>query len=1410
MTKLTQGLGLVVGGTALATGIAMYGGQGGSGARDESYRLELSAAPRTLDEGDLVEFVANVSILEHAAASPGTGATGSPRDVEFTWDFDDGSQTATGLDLQSMAHRFADDRDEPYVVRARVGTTEQSIDVHVRNVAPSIRNVWRSRPATPGDPVDFEVSAVDPGVDDTLVYTWSFGDGGSATGARVSHTFGSAGMYDVTVTANDGDGGEDTATLEVAVGEVGSFTVSGDIALPEVEVERAVILGTAGNPFGARGTAPCALRIDMGQALGDVAMTLTANLVPGLGERRYRIGTTADWDGMHVDEAGSPGVFFANLSLPPRYANRNFNGQIVGGPFWSRGGWVSVDYFDGHYLELSYSATFVENIPAEFHPRTALVQGAFARRVIGRAGLASVLPGMVTGSVNAYLCGRDETKTLDIDVRTPAANASNVAYINPELEITFTKPVDPNTVSRNVQLDYRAPTPPGGSRRENTPVAGTWEATPGDPHSVRFVPQAHLRDGIIYCVRVRAGAQGVRGRDGEVLEPDAEPPYPAESRAACSASRPWAESREWALSTRPELENLRVDLYQASLAKGDTRLVQAKPTVARVYAFWSPDPRVHEAAQVKWFPARVSVVADGAPAYAPKRVRVTRPDLFDAEDRRNARNSINFFDWRPSGSGPVDVKASVEFLDDRGSAVHVHESPPERVTRWDHTEILSLDYYFIPVKGECPNDERGCDWTEQIHPAWREKGRRLALEGAQFTTQTFPVIETQARPMGDLLFDEPLLSGPCGRLPLPRVGPASEPRPGAGPCEEIDTPERCYNPGLPVEDTVNFTVANALYEAGRDSYADIIVGFVPPGFASDWVGLMRSLDAPEKRVVLVDIEHANGADIAHEFGHFFQRRGLQAGWQPLDHCPDHPCEPTQCPEQHIQGFRVNPSGRSGFNKHEVEGNQETTTGSAGMASAPADPRATGVLVPLMHWRTHPVANVFISTANYLELFDRIRLAPRRNAAGPRWPWRSEPMADRLLLFANALRPVPLLAQRSDAGRFLVSGWFDGSEIRLTRVVHRPDEAPADTQAAAGEFTLDLLDGAGRVVHSTSFGATSPGEAHTVGGGRQVFFVEAPATDGVERVRVTAPGGVGVERARSRSGPTVRASLEPSTASVRTLRWTASDPDGDQVRVSVYLRAAGEGAWRGVAIDTTRTKLELDASRLPPGQMVTARLVGSDGFNSSVVDVDLGPGPSLTVLAVAPVDGAVDVALQSDVLAWVSAPLAAGDTGGLDRRLADRFRLTGPAGKQVLADVAYQPGTGVIVLAPAEPLQAGAQYTATLEGLEDRTGRRLASSLAWSFTTARATPRRTKVVAAEETGGPAEATQASASAAEGSPPDAPSDASRAPGECDCSCQAFEAFKRVQQTEDPAQQAALTRQFQCALRCASAWGSCPAVR
>ncbi len=65
--------------------------------------------------------------------------------------------------------------------------------------------------------VDFSATATDPEGDSPLTYDWTFGDGGVADGADVSHTYDSPGDYTAIVTVADPDGASSTAEIDIEV-----------------------------------------------------------------------------------------------------------------------------------------------------------------------------------------------------------------------------------------------------------------------------------------------------------------------------------------------------------------------------------------------------------------------------------------------------------------------------------------------------------------------------------------------------------------------------------------------------------------------------------------------------------------------------------------------------------------------------------------------------------------------------------------------------------------------------------------------------------------------------------------------------------------------------------------------------------------------------------------------------------------------------------------------------------------------------------------------------------------------------------------------------------------------------------------------------------------------------------------
>ena len=177
-----------------------------------------AAGPYSADEGSAVSF-------------DGTASSDPDGDqLIYDWDFGDG--TPHGTDA-TPHHIYADNRPGGYAVtlmvadgRGMVGTANTT--VNVQNVAPTVGPI-----AAPIDPLEVSTPAAisasftDPGVLDTHTGTIDWGDGtsssanvaeaGGSGSASASHEYTAAGVYTVTLTVVDKDGGAGRSVFEFVV-----------------------------------------------------------------------------------------------------------------------------------------------------------------------------------------------------------------------------------------------------------------------------------------------------------------------------------------------------------------------------------------------------------------------------------------------------------------------------------------------------------------------------------------------------------------------------------------------------------------------------------------------------------------------------------------------------------------------------------------------------------------------------------------------------------------------------------------------------------------------------------------------------------------------------------------------------------------------------------------------------------------------------------------------------------------------------------------------------------------------------------------------------------------------------------------------------------------------------------------
>lgn len=164
----------------------------------------FSALPSTVFTGETINF-------DGSASYDLDGYT-----VGYGWDFGDGTNDSGII----TSHSYADNGE--YFVTLTVVDNEgakssKTSSVTVKNRSPEAQFIVSATILDKQETVTFDASdSHDP---DGLVvkYSWDFGDGNTANGVRVSHSYNNVGAYIVKLTVTDNDGAKDLASATKTV-----------------------------------------------------------------------------------------------------------------------------------------------------------------------------------------------------------------------------------------------------------------------------------------------------------------------------------------------------------------------------------------------------------------------------------------------------------------------------------------------------------------------------------------------------------------------------------------------------------------------------------------------------------------------------------------------------------------------------------------------------------------------------------------------------------------------------------------------------------------------------------------------------------------------------------------------------------------------------------------------------------------------------------------------------------------------------------------------------------------------------------------------------------------------------------------------------------------------------------------
>jgi hypothetical protein len=1204
----------------------------------------------------------------------------SQEPYQILWNFGDGTPEVNTGERPNITHVFGQQGTYEVSVELRNKhglISSHSSNVTINNAAPSIYSIGvlkiDQRPRT------VELSSwVDDTPKDTLTYSWDFGDGNTEEGVdlwRTRHRWAEDGEYKVTLRVSDEDGGEsDLVEAQVRIGEMEESAVSvapGEAPPQTLAVTSfsATTTGGISTNFEGRIKPPAGLYLKSTQ--DGVCRFMLSAWDPSLLANIMMVADLRDLGPRGARYQLNNFQFYAAFQHTlERYRAQEYQGQVQGNLGSALRGLAAMGGLPADVREalgvdpnavsdqkpdsraapgrspfgLADSTNFEyaggkfelvmrphDRADAEFDLVLVNTDPKGSPRTLNMSGrfTLNLQSARAEGVVSYEGCS---TPGFSITHTSPVKGARHVhTTVSPR--VVFDEPYDPATLDDTTfEVGYL------DTNRQFVAVEGRILRNERD---ARFLPVEPFLGGVRYEARIKTGEQGVRGKNGKPLPDDAGLGY-----------HPWSFFTEIIFRSVEPKNNLACHLFQTVR---DAPLVKGKPAVARIYADWSRHPNVLESDQVESFIGHVKLKdAYGKHIYGLPHEFV-RPDLWRERQisLSNAKHTANVFGWTPTGSEGSQPIVTIEAETTPGKWQDVYHTRCP-ATYWKPEPRLTIDYYHMPLRDAAAQAAVGT-----MHSIY--------LKGQEYALQLFPLQSIRGRFQGTM-----------------SLGIAQS---------------RAFQVGLAIhrderdKEKVISKFAGELalaYAKMRASAADLVLGFA----RMDGGATLTSVDAARAGGVAGAIYMGFAADKyddsvegwVHEVGHFLR----------LEHIPYIFDEKDQKMMMNIrvnpglqydgiEGFRIVPSGRSGWNKSSREGNGEAAR-----------------LMPLMFPATLPYRQAFIATHHYhqiqwdIEKNNRFAMGNRRGA-----PIQIASTGGGLMLAASQNAPafsklVGIAGVLSDEGDTAWIGPLVPGSLQ-------------DNGGNSGEYEISLLNAAGSRISSSSFEIASP--RHRSGGG--VFSASVSWSDQARSLVLSRGDTVLARRDRTAHPPAVRLTAPTSGQKIEgktTLSWTSSDADGDSLSATVlYSSDGGADGWSTVALWLEESSFTIDTSMLEPGANPTFRVVVSDGFDEGEAQVSVKMKGRLTVLAALP-SADVPADPDGDLLLMFNSDLASAG--------AAKVTLHSGGEPPIATELRYEEGARTLIVVPATPLEPGKSYRATLEGtLVNHLGDRLSVPYTWSFSTA---------------------------------------------------------------------------------------------
>lgn len=163
------------------------------------------------------------------------------------------------------------------------------------------------------------------------------------------------------------------------------------------------------------------------------------------------------------------------------------------------------------------------------------------------------------------------------------------------------------------------------------------------------------------------------------------------------------------------------------------------------------------------------------------------------------------------------------------------------------------------------------------------------------------------------------------------------------------------------------------------------------------------------------------------------------------------------------------------------------------------------------------------------------------------------------------------------------------------------------QPEPGPFEIQVDDGNGQVLAAVSFDVSDL-TGSGGGAGQAVYTVALNAPGpGARGLTLTRGEQTIASRTASDHPPIIEAVDLKAGGTLRgdeaTIRWTATDQDGDELTYLVLFRAESTGPWTVLGADLEEPEASVVLDDLGRGSTGSITIVASDGFHSSRTQID---------------------------------------------------------------------------------------------------------------------------------------------------------------------------------------------------------------